>query len=175
MRSGEDSTTNREQQADLREHLLVTHRVLPGSRIGTSLGTEFGRPVLLAHVDLHEFEIDGPFMASLRESAPPKYLNIKRLQVYGAPEIRAVRASVDRALRDSPTLIYPHATRGDGAHPQHMAPKEGKDQCLMKRNSAHEVQKIHLSTKSTAGNQCTYGNNLPFGRLAWRVSGSLRG
>ena len=142
-----------EQQADLREHLLVTHRVLPGSRIGTSLGTEFGRPVLLAHGHLHEFEIDGPFMASLRESAPPKYLNIKRLQVYGAPEIRAVRASGDRALRYSPTLTYPHATRGDGAPPQQKAPKQGKDKCLMKRNFQKEVQKIQQSTSRAAANQ----------------------
>ena len=59
------------------------------------LAAEFGRPVLLVHGDFHEFEIDRPFMVSAGESAPPKYANITRLQVYGAPEIKAVRVSVD--------------------------------------------------------------------------------
>ena len=45
------------------------------------LGTEFGRPVLVVHGDLHEFEIDRPFMVCAGESAPPKYANITRLQV----------------------------------------------------------------------------------------------
>ena len=81
---------------------------------------------------------------------------------------------VDRALRYSPTLTYPHATRGDGAPPQQKAPKQGKDKCLMKRNFQKEVQKIQQSTSRAAANQCTYGKSLPPGRLAWRVSGSLR-
>ena len=59
------------------------------------LGALFGRPVLLMHGDFHEFEIDRPFMVSAGEKAPPKYANITRLQVYGAPEIKAVREFVD--------------------------------------------------------------------------------
>ena len=59
------------------------------------LGAEFGRPVLLVHGDFHEFEIDRPFMVSAGEKAPPKYANITRLQVYGAPEIKAARVSVE--------------------------------------------------------------------------------
>ena len=59
------------------------------------LGAMFGRPVLLVHGDFHEFEIDRPFMVSAGEKAPPKYANITRLQVYGAPEIKAVRVSVE--------------------------------------------------------------------------------
>ena len=34
-------------------------------------------------------------MVSAGESAPPKYANITRLQVYGAPEIKWVRVSVE--------------------------------------------------------------------------------
>ena len=59
------------------------------------LGAAFGKPVLLVHGDFHEFEVDRPFAVSQGESAPPKYANITRLQVYGAPEIKAVRVTVD--------------------------------------------------------------------------------
>lgn len=59
------------------------------------LGAAFGKPVLLVHGDFHELIIDRPFMVSGGESEPPKYANITRLQVYGAPEIRAVKVSVD--------------------------------------------------------------------------------
>lgn len=59
------------------------------------LSTQYGRPVLLVHGDAHEFIIDRPFLVSAGESAPPKYANITRLQVYGAPEIKAVRVDVD--------------------------------------------------------------------------------
>ena len=59
------------------------------------LGAAFGRPVLVVHGDFHTFEIDRPFTVSAGESAPPKYANITRLQVYGAPEIKAVRVSVE--------------------------------------------------------------------------------
>ena len=59
------------------------------------LGAAFGRPVLMVHGDFHEFEIDRPFLVSGGEREPPKYANITRLQVYGAPEIKAVRVSVE--------------------------------------------------------------------------------
>ena len=59
------------------------------------LGTAFGRPVLLINGDFHELVIDRPFMVSQGEGKPPKYGNITRLQVYGAPELKAVRVSVD--------------------------------------------------------------------------------
>ena len=59
------------------------------------LGAAFGRPVLVVHGDFHEFEVDRPFLVSASERAPPKYANITRLQVYGAPEIKSVRVSVE--------------------------------------------------------------------------------
>ncbi len=43
----------------------------------------------------HEFIVDRPFFESQGEDTPPKYANITRLQVYGAPEIKAVRVSVE--------------------------------------------------------------------------------
>jgi hypothetical protein len=39
--------------------------------------------------------VDRPFFESQGEDTPPKYANIARLQVYGAPEIKAVRVSVE--------------------------------------------------------------------------------
>jgi hypothetical protein len=58
-------------------------------------GERYGGPVLLVHGDSHEFVIDRPFIESRGESELPRYGNITRLEVYGAPEIRAVRVSVD--------------------------------------------------------------------------------
>ena len=55
---------------------------------------EFGKPVLLINGDFHELIIDRPFMVSQGEGERPKYGNITRLQVYGAPEIKAVKVSV---------------------------------------------------------------------------------
>lgn len=57
----------------------------------------FGKPVLLIHGDDHEFMIDRPFLAVEGEDQPVKGANLTRLQVYGAPEIRAVRVGVDTA------------------------------------------------------------------------------
>lgn len=59
------------------------------------LGAEFGKPVLLINGDFHRFVVDRPFMVSPGEQAPPRYGNITRLQVYGAPEIRAVKVGID--------------------------------------------------------------------------------
>lgn len=56
---------------------------------------KFGRPVLLINGDFHDLVIDRPFMVSQGESKPPLYANITRLQVYGAPELKAVQVSVD--------------------------------------------------------------------------------
>lgn len=62
------------------------------------LAAAFGRPVLLIHGDEHEFIVDRPFLVSQGESQPPKYSNVTRLQVYGAPELKAVRVSVDTGV-----------------------------------------------------------------------------
>jgi len=59
------------------------------------LSEQFGKPVLLINGDFHDLVIDRPFMVSQGEGAPPKYANITRLQVYGAPELKAVTVSVD--------------------------------------------------------------------------------
>ena len=59
------------------------------------LAESFGKPVLLIHGDSHEFMIDRPFYVSDDEAAKPKGARLTRLQVYGAPEIRAVRIGVD--------------------------------------------------------------------------------
>ncbi len=59
------------------------------------LGAEFKRPVLVVHVDAHEFIVDRPFLVSKGEFELPSYANITRLQVYGAPEIKAVQINVD--------------------------------------------------------------------------------
>lgn len=56
---------------------------------------EFGKPVLLIHGDDHEFMIDRPFLTRSADDSPFKGANVTRLQVYGAPEIRAVRIGVD--------------------------------------------------------------------------------
>ncbi|MDP3803376.1 hypothetical protein [Brevundimonas sp.] len=59
------------------------------------LGGRFGKPVLLINGDFHDFIVDRPFMVSQGEVKPPLYGNITRLQVYGAPELKAVRVGVD--------------------------------------------------------------------------------
>lgn len=56
---------------------------------------KFGKPVLLINGDYHDLVIDRPFMVSQGESKPPLYANITRLQVYGAPELKAVQVNVD--------------------------------------------------------------------------------
>ena len=59
------------------------------------LAASFGKPVLLINGDYHDLVIDRPFMVSQGEGKPPLYANITRVQVYGAPELKAVRISVD--------------------------------------------------------------------------------
>lgn len=58
-------------------------------------GGRFGKPVLLINGDFHDFIVDRPFMVSQGEVKPPLYGNITRLQVYGAPELKAVKVGVD--------------------------------------------------------------------------------
>lgn len=55
---------------------------------------DFGKAL---HGDYHEFVVDRPFLVSQGEVRPPKYGNVTRLQVFGAPELRAVRVNVDTA------------------------------------------------------------------------------
>lgn len=59
------------------------------------LAVKYARPVLLINGDFHDLVIDRPFMVSQGEGKAPLYSNITRLQVYGAPELKAVRISVD--------------------------------------------------------------------------------
>ncbi|MEK8031995.1 hypothetical protein AACH06_14300 [Ideonella sp. DXS29W] len=61
------------------------------------LSAQFGKPVLLIHGDDHEFTIDRPFLTPDEAKQQFKGGNVMRLQVYGAPEIRAVRIGVDTA------------------------------------------------------------------------------
>ena len=58
-------------------------------------GAAFGKPVLVVHGDFHAFVVDKPFRVSTGETTAPKYDNNTRLQVYGAPDLKAVRVSVD--------------------------------------------------------------------------------
>ncbi len=57
--------------------------------------SRFGGPVLLINGDFHDLVIDRPFLVSQGEFKAPLYANITRLQVYGAPELRAVQVNVD--------------------------------------------------------------------------------
>lgn len=61
-------------------------------RIATS---RYSKPILLVHGDAHRFTIDRPFSAF----GPGRLINgnFMRLQVYGDPEVRAVRVTVDPA------------------------------------------------------------------------------
>ncbi|MFT7689107.1 MAG: hypothetical protein ACI9FB_004473 [Candidatus Azotimanducaceae bacterium] len=56
---------------------------------------KFARPVLLINGDLHDLIIDRPFLVENGDSKAAKYANVTRLQVYGAPDLKAVRVTVD--------------------------------------------------------------------------------
>ena len=58
-------------------------------------GAAFGGPVLLINGDDHAFIVDRPFRVARSETNAPKYDNITRLQVFGAPDLRAVQVTVD--------------------------------------------------------------------------------
>jgi hypothetical protein len=55
----------------------------------------YGKPVLLVHGDSHKFMVDRPLLKSRGEAQPPLHANVTRLQVFGAPELKAVRVTVD--------------------------------------------------------------------------------
>ncbi len=57
-------------------------------------GRHFGKPVLLINGDYHKLLIDRPLLKDNGEDKPAELTNITRLRVNGAPEIRAVRVSV---------------------------------------------------------------------------------
>jgi hypothetical protein len=59
------------------------------------LGAKFGKPVLVINGDFHDFIVDRPFRVSKSEEKPARYDNIERLQVYGAPDLKAARVDVD--------------------------------------------------------------------------------
>lgn len=59
------------------------------------LGAQFGKPVLLINGDFHDLIVDRPFRVGQGETKPPLYANITRLQVYGAPDLKAVKVGVD--------------------------------------------------------------------------------
>ena len=56
------------------------------------LAAAFGKPVVLAHGDLHQLIIDLPFADSARLPYAPK---LKRVQTYGSPWVRWIRVHVD--------------------------------------------------------------------------------
>jgi hypothetical protein len=53
----------------------------------------WGKPVLLINGDLHALIVDQPFRVV--QGRTVKGDNIMRLQVYGAPDLRSVRVTVD--------------------------------------------------------------------------------
>jgi len=59
------------------------------------LGWQFRKPVLVINGDFHDFVVDRPFMVGQGEAKPALYSNITRLQVFGAPELKAVKVGVD--------------------------------------------------------------------------------
>ena len=61
------------------------------------LGAEFNKPVLFIHGDFHRFVIDRPFLMKGEEDKPDelRLSNITRLQTFGAPELKAVRVTVE--------------------------------------------------------------------------------
>ncbi|HEX5377424.1 MAG TPA: hypothetical protein VFW47_02565 [Phenylobacterium sp.] len=59
------------------------------------LGAQFGKPVLIINGDFHDLIVDRPFRVGQGEAKPALYGNITRLQVYGAPELKAVKVGVD--------------------------------------------------------------------------------
>lgn len=60
---------------------------------------DFGRPVLLAHGDLHRYLVDRPLAA---ESAAPRVPNLVRVQSFGSLWIGWIRVTVDP---DEPALF----------------------------------------------------------------------
>jgi hypothetical protein len=63
-------------------------------------GIRWGRPVLLINGDLHEFIVDQPFRVQTGRAVAGD--NIMRLQVFGSPDLRSVKVTVDT---DSPWVF----------------------------------------------------------------------
>jgi hypothetical protein len=57
--------------------------------------SRFEGQILLIHGDAHRFTIDRPLLELRGEAEPSLYGNVTRLEVHGAPEIKAVQISVD--------------------------------------------------------------------------------
>lgn len=55
----------------------------------------FGKPVLVVHGDSHQFTVDRPLLQSRGEAEAPANANLVRLEVFGAPEIKAVKVNVE--------------------------------------------------------------------------------
>jgi hypothetical protein len=85
-------------QADPFESRANGHLFPPQSGFTASIGgallplsEAWGRPVLLIHGDSHRFRFDRPFANSRGDVIR----NLARLEVYGAPDVHAVRVRVD--------------------------------------------------------------------------------
>ena len=63
----------------------------------SELTRQFRKPVLLIHGDQHKFMLDRPLVIKPDEILPDgiRYDNLMRLQVYGSPESKAVRVTVN--------------------------------------------------------------------------------
>lgn len=61
------------------------------------LFSSFEKPILIIHGDFHKFIVDRPFLAYNSEEDPDANPNkhVVRLQVFGAPELKAVKVSVN--------------------------------------------------------------------------------
>lgn len=59
------------------------------------LAESFGKPVLVVHGDSHIFRIDQPFTSANRERQRETLDNVTRLEVFGAPDVHAVRVLVN--------------------------------------------------------------------------------
>lgn len=68
------------------------HSIVEELRLGAE---RFGKPVLVVHGDSHQFTVDRPLLQSRGEAETPANANLVRLEVFGAPEIKAVRVNVE--------------------------------------------------------------------------------
>jgi len=61
------------------------------------LAKKFPKPILLEHGDSHRFVIDRPLLSKGSEDEPDElqFHNLTRLQVFGSPEIKSVKVTVD--------------------------------------------------------------------------------
>jgi hypothetical protein len=64
--------------------------------------TRFGKPILFAHGDTHQFRIEHPYRSPLDKRA---LANVTRLECYGSPFVNWVRVSIDGRNRAQPFVI----------------------------------------------------------------------